>query len=300
MNQSVRVRVPASTANLGPGFDCLALALDLWNEVDLTLAPAGVHFTISGEGQAEIAIDETNLIWRAAAQIFQQSGQPLPGLRIECRNAIPLGGGLGSSATAILAGMVGANALLGAPFTRRQVLDMAAEMEGHPDNAAAALLGGLVVVATQEVGFLPVRIAAPPLEVAVVVPDVNLPTKVARAVLPRQVPLADAVFNLGRVPLVVEALRTGNLELLALVMDDRLHQPFRFKLIAGAEQAAAAARAAGAAAVALSGAGPALIAFGDAGRLVGALQEGFSQAGVASRGWVLAVSPTGASVQSTG
>jgi hypothetical protein len=120
--------------------------------------------------------------------------------------------------------------------------------------------------------------------VAVVVPDVSLPTKVARAVLPRQVPLADAVFNLGRVPLVVEALRTGNLELLAQVMDDRLHQPFRFKLIAGAEQAAAAARAAGAAAVALSGAGPALIAFGDAGRLVGALQQGFAQAGVALNG----------------
>lgn len=300
MNPSVRVRVPATSANLGPGFDCLALALDLWNEVDLRLAPAGVHFSISGEGQAEIARDETNLIWRAAAQVFQQAGQPLPGLRIECRNAIPLGGGLGSSASAILAGMLGANALLGAPFTHRQVLDMAAEMEGHPDNAAAALLGGLVVVAAQDPGFIPVRVAAPLLEVAVVVPDVSLPTKVARAVLPRQVPLADAVFNLGRVPLVVEALRTGNLELLAQVMDDRLHQPFRFKLIAGAEQAAAAARAAGAAAVALSGAGPALIAFGDAGRLVGALQQGFAQAGVASRGWALAVSPVGASVQSIG
>lgn len=297
MSQSVRVRVPASTANLGPGFDCLALALDLWDEVDMTLIPSGVQFSISGEGQAHIPRDETNLVWRAARHIFQQVGAPLPGLRITCRNAIPLSGGLGSSASAILAGMLGANALLGEPFNQRQVLDFAADMEGHPDNVAAGLLGGLVVVAALEAGFLPVRFDPARLDVAVVAPEVNLPTKVARAVLPRQVPLGDAIYNLGRVPLVVEALRTADLRLLAQVMDDRIHQPFRMKLIAGAEQAAASARAAGAAAVALSGAGPALIAFGDASRLVAALQEGFTRAGVASRGWVLAVSPCGAVVQ---
>lgn len=297
MSQKVHIRVPATSANLGPGFDCLAMTLDLWNEVDLTVVSSGVQFSISGEGQAQIPRDETNLIWRSAAYIFEQAGQPLPGLRIECRNQIPLGSGLGSSAAAILAGMLGANALLSEPFTRRQVLDLAAEMEGHPDNVSAALLGGLVVVISQGGTFLSTQFSTPPLRVAVVLPEVYLPTKVARAVLPRQVPLADAVYNLGRVPLVVEALRTGNLDLLTQVMEDRLHQPFRLKLIAGAEQAVDCARKAGSAAVALSGAGPALIAFGDARLLVSALQEGFMQAGVASRGWVLAVSQAGASVE---
>ena len=300
MSHTVRVRVPASSANLGPGFDCLAIALDLWSEVDFTLAPQGVHLTYCGEGKELIPLDETNLVTRAALAVFERLGQPMPGLRIACRNAIPIGGGLGSSAAAILSGLLGANALLENPLTTRHILDMAAEMEGHPDNVAASLYGGLVVVISTESSIQPVRFDMPPLSVALVLPEVFLPTKVARAVLPKQVPMCDAVFNMGRAALVVQALQKGDLDLLAEVMDDRLHQPYRLKLIAGAEQAIQAARRAGAVAVALSGAGPSLIAFprsGDSAALAQAMQQSFAQSNIQSRAWSLSVSPAGASAQ---
>lgn len=258
----ITVKTPASAANLGPGFDCLGLAFNLWNQVTFSLEGVGLRVKVSGEGSNLLAADDHNLVARAALRLYQTVGASQPkGLLIECENRVPMGGGLGSSAAAIVSGLVGANALLGCPLGEDELLRLATAMEGHPDNVASALCGGLTMVTTVGEGVLARRLPVAPLQVAVVVPAVHLPTQVARAALPREVPLMDAVFNIGRTAFVIEALRTGDLDLLGKVMDDRLHQPYRMRLIPGAEAAFSAGRRAGAAAVALSGAGPTIMAF---------------------------------------
>ena len=252
---------------------------------------------VSGEGLGALPSGPTNLVARAALRLFERVGRAKPaGLQIRCTNRIPLGSGLGSSAAAVVAGLVGANALLGEPLDKLQLLRLAAEIEGHPDNAAAALLGGLVVVADGGENLMARKIEIPALALAVVVPEFTLPTRAARAALPQQVALPDAVFNLGRTALVVEALRTGDLELLGQAMQDRLHQPYRLKLIPGAEAALAAARQAGAAAAALSGAGPGVVAFGRGSLepVSQAMLGAFAAAGLPARAWILTVTPQGA------
>ncbi len=296
---SVMVKVPATTANLGPGFDALGLALDLWNEAEFMPGDeAGWTVEVTGEGAEILPTDAANLVARSAQRLFERAGRAAPaGLRIRCANRIPLGSGLGSSAAAIVAGLVGANALLGGPLDTPGLLRLAAEIEGHPDNAAAALLGGLAVVAAEGEGerLVAQKIDVPHLSAAVVVPEFNLPTHAARAALPGQVALGDAVFNVGRTALVVEALRTGDLELLGRAMQDRLHQPYRLKLIPGAAAALAAALQAGAAAAALSGAGPGVVAFGKEPLepVSQAMRAAFQTAGLPARAWVLSVTSQG-------
>lgn len=295
----LQVRVPATSANLGPGFDCLALALDLWNTTTFTLTGRGVKVDVRGEGRGRVPEDARNLIARAFARVYELRGvPPPPDLLIECDNRIPLGSGMGSSAGAVLSGLLAADAFLGHPLTRADVLRLATGMEGHPDNAAAALEGGLVVVIRTAEGWLTRRYEAAPLRMAAATPQVNLPTAVARQALPKSVPLSDAVFNLGRTALVVQALREGDLALLSAVLDDRLHQPYRLKLIPGAEQALQAARDAGAAAAAISGAGPSLIAFcpADPQPVAAAMTAAFRAAGVNARPLLLGVSPVGAQI----
>ena len=191
------------------------------------------------------------------------------GLRVDCEVAVPLSSGLGSSASAIVSGLLGANELLGQPASAATILALATEVEGHPDNVAAALDGGLVVVVNGEQGLLTERIEVRPVEVALAVSQIEYSTSAARAELPTYVALADAVYNMGRAALVVEALRRGDLELLGKAMDDRLHQAQRLEHMPGGMDAMAAARAAGAAAVAVSGSGPSLIAFPAPGAAVG-------------------------------
>ena len=295
----VTVRVPATTANLGPGFDSLALALDLWNEAIFTLEGDSVKVDVHGEGHGRLPQDERNLVAQAALNFFEHQNKPVPdGLKITCENRIPLASGLGSSTSANLLGILGANALLGQPADREEILHLVGELEGHPDNAAAALWGGLVVVV--ECGRKPIvrQFDLAPLSVLVVFPQMYFPTTTARAALPTDVPLVDAVFNLGRTALVVDALRTGDLDLLGQVMDDRLHQPYRLKLIPGAGAALAAARQAGAKAVALSGAGPSLVAFisaktDDVARV---MEAEFRQAGLSARSLFLSTTNRSASV----
>lgn len=287
----VTVRVPATTANLGPGFDCLGLALDLWNEADFTLQGKGWQVSVAGEGAAWLPRDERNLVAQALQAFYRAHALPFPGgVRIACRNRIPTGSGLGSSAAACLLGLLAANLLSGANATPAELLSLAAEIEGHADNAAAALHGGLVALTPDKSGWIVQRYEIPPLPVVIVLPDVHLETRRARAALPDRVPFADAVHNLGRVPLVIHALQTGDLDLLRRVMDDRLHQPHRLPLIPGAAQALTAAREAGAAA-ALSGAGPSLIAFPPAepGVITAAMQTAFARADVASSFFLLTV-----------
>lgn len=293
---AVKVRVPATTANLGPGFDSLALALDLWNEVIFQPSAGELHIEVRGEGQGRLALDGSNLVLKAVRALCERVGRPIPRLVARCDNHIPLGSGLGSSAAASLAGLMGANAWFGAPLSRDEILAMVIDLEGHPDNAAAALYGGLVTIAASPDGaWLVRRVDLPRLNAVVVLPDFDFPTRTARAALPRQVRFEDAVFNMGHALLVSEALRSGDLHLLGLAMQDRLHQPYRLPLIPGAAEAIQAARAAGAAACAISGAGPSLIAFtkGDAEAVGASMASEFDKGNIAVRTFLLTTSNCG-------
>jgi homoserine kinase len=298
---SCRVRVPATTANLGPGFDCLGLALDLWNDVHFSLEGDGVVVTSSGTGAEALPADETNMVARSFLRLCEEAGRAAPaGLRIHSELTVPPSSGLGSSAAAVVAGLLGANTLLGRPLDRANLLELAAAIEGHPDNVAATVLGGLTIVVRRGDKLLTKKILVPEVHVALAVPELPFSTGAARASLPSEVSMQDAVFNLGRTPLVVEALRTGDYELLHEVMEDRLHQAARLKLIPGGPTAWLAAQHAGAAAVAISGSGPSLVAFvsltTDAMRVARAMSEAFAGEGVTARPLGLRASTAGATV----
>jgi homoserine kinase len=291
----LRLRVPASSANLGPGFDCLGIALDLWNEVSFVPEGDRMIYEVKGEGAQSLHGSAENPLRRALLRAYEVCGSsPPPGLKIGAENGIPISSGLGSSAAAVLAGLCGANELLGRPLENQALLMLATELEGHPDNAAAALYGGLVVSVMDGDQIITHRFGAPQITAVIVVPEVDWPTGTARAVLPTSVSRADAVYNIGRAVLVVEALRSGDLELLQRAMDDRLHQAQRLRHIPGGEAARQAGRGFGAAA--LSGAGPSVIAF-VAEEAAGAARDGmisaFEQAGVRARGFITWPSPDG-------
>ncbi|HEX9244790.1 MAG TPA: homoserine kinase [bacterium] len=282
----IRVRVPATSANLGPGFDALGLALRLYNT--LTLEPADhPEIEIEGEGAGTLPRDAAHLAYQAALAVAARAeGGGAAGaraFRLRQQNQIPLASGLGSSAAAIVGGAVAANALLGAPLGRQALLDLAAEMEGHPDNVAPALFGGLVVCARTATGVRWIRLAPPPLNVVLAVPDYHVSTDEARRRLPARVPFPDAVFNVTRATLLVAALTGGRPDLLDEATQDRLHQPYRETLVPGMMEVFAAARRAGAYGVALSGSGPTVLAFGDAPEIGPAMAQAFGAAGAACR-----------------
>jgi homoserine kinase len=292
------IKVPATSANLGPGFDALGLALDLWNETIITLA---IEFSVQvkGEGDGKLSLERSNLILRAAQRLGERVGRSVPPFHAECVNRIPLGAGLGSSAAAIVTGLLAGNALLGAPLLREEILDLASEMEGHPDNVAPAVLGGLVVSTLEDGKVIARQIpVGADLQITVAVPDFHFPTKQSRMALPKRVSMEDAVHNISRAVLVVEALRTGELDLLAKAMTDTLHQPYRLKLIPGAQAAMQAARDAGALGVALSGAGPSVIAFSKTeSGIGGSMRRAFEREGLKARVFHLGVSSRGAEIQ---
>ena len=295
----ILVKVPATSANLGPGFDALGLALDLWNETAVTLA---IEFSVrvKGEGEEKLSTGENNLIVCAAQRLAEFAGRTLPPFHADCFNQIPLSSGLGSSAAATLTGLLAANALLGNPLLKEEILGIASEMEGHPDNVAPALMGGLVVSTIENEKVIAHQIpTAAPLHVTFVLPDFHLPTQEARAALPEKVSMKDAVHNISRAVLVTEAFRNGDLDLLGKAMTDTLHQPYRLKLIPGAQSAMDAAKEAGAAAVALSGAGPSLIAFSSKAEAgIGeSMKRAFEQVGLKARIFNLGVSSRGAEIQ---
>ena len=299
----IHVKVPATTANLGPGFDALGLALDLWNEAEfVSTDDRQITLTISGEGEGKLPTDANNPIVDAALQVYDLAKKPCPGMRIHCINRVPLSSGLGSSSTAMLTGLLGANGLLGNPFTDEEILKLAIENEGHPDNVAPAMLGGLVASIVYEGRVisikLPARANRSPMHVTIVLPDFDFPTRQARAILPKQVDRKDAIYNISRAVMVTEALRTGDLDLLGKAMTDALHQPYRLPLIPGAQAAMDAARHAGAAAVALSGAGPSLIAFSprEDAAIGSAMKRAFESAGLSARVFELSTSYEGAEV----
>ena len=256
--EALTVSAPATSANLGPGFDCLAVALDLGNAVVITRRPGPLEVRVTGEGAGELPEDGSNLVCRALA-----SGLPsLDDLAVECRNRIPLGRGLGSSAAAACAGLVAANALGALRWTPDELLARAAALEGHADNAAASLLGGVVVVADGRAARLPVPVQG---RIVLWIPPTETHTSRSRAVLDDPVRREDAVFNVGRTALLVAAITTGSVELLRTATQDRLHQDVRLRTATDSRAAIDAALDAGAWAAWLSGSGPSVAAWCAAG-----------------------------------
>lgn len=300
---NITVKVPATSANLGPGFDSLGIALDLWNEAEFVPTnDRKISLTIEGEGRDDLPTGASNAIVDAALQVYNLAGKPYHGMQIHCLNRVPLGSGLGSSSAALLTGMLGANAILGEPFSRDEILKLAIETEGHPDNVAPAMLGGLVASIIHESHVVSLRLMlndhGAPVHITVVFPDFDFPTKQARAILPKQIELKDAIYNISRAVIVTEAFRLGDLDMLNEAMNDKLHQPYRIPLIPGAQAAMDAAKQAGASAVALSGAGPSLIAFSStADSAIGeAMKRAFETAGLQARIFQLKMSDHGAEV----
>ena len=294
----VRVRVPATIANFGPAFDVLGLALSLHNEVELEPSDRP-EVTVSGEGEHVLPATAANLVARAAERVAQAAGRAGV-FRIRCRNRIPMGRGLGSSAAAIVGGAAAANAALGRPLGTDALLDLVWKMEGHPDNVAAALLGGavLVDVSTGRVAwtrFVPRWDAV----IVAAIPDFTVSTVEARGALPECVPLADAVANLGRTARLVAAMTTGEVELLAGALDDALPQPYRRRLVPGMDDVITAAREAGAYGAVLSGSGPTIAAVAPADRADGvgrAMVAAFGRHGHRAVSTVLGIDESGAAV----
>ncbi len=298
----VTVSVPASTSNLGPGFDCLGLALDLRNELTLELVEGSgsALIEVAGEGAATLPRGESNRIVQAARLILPKR---LPGrLLFKAVNRIPLARGLGSSAAAAIAGLWAGAHLFGTLRCSEDELEsLAVKLEGHPDNVAPCVHGGLTASLVENGRFSAQRLNIHPSFSAVVgVPEFELATKRARAALPKTVPLNDAVFNVSRAILLVRALETGRTRGLNGLMADRLHQPYRARLVPGLANALAAAVEAGAAGAALSGSGPSVLALvaGGSGRRVGeALRRAFAAQRVKSRSLELSVDHQGVRVE---
>ncbi len=278
----IRLRAPGSTSNLGPGFDALGLALTLYNRVVIRTRSDDRRrrMFITGKGAGKLPLDGSNLFFRSADAAAQRAGRSLPGLEVEMHNGIPLSRGLGSSSTAIVTGVYAANLLMDEPFSGPALLNLATELEGHPDNVAPCLLGGLVICSCEN-GLVETIRALPPRELraVVAVPRFELQTEAARAALPEHVPHRDAVFNVGRACLVTAALMSGELCTLKSAMRDRLHQPYRASLVPGIEDVLEAAEKAGAMGACLSGAGPTLLAFAtdDATNIAGAMKNAWAR-----------------------
>ena len=267
---SVVVEVPASSANLGAGYDCLGVAIAMTNRIEVEVrvwSRGEIELIVDGEGRNELTEDRDNRFVRGLEAALRMAMGELPqeiGWRIGMRNQIPLSRGLGSSAAATVGGVLAGNALAGEPLSTSDLLRLATQIEEHPDNAAAVLLGGFVVSAATPDGVEAIRFDAPrDLRAVLFIPDLRLSTREMRAALPASVPLADAVANLSAVAVGVAGLATGRFELLGRLTVDRLHEPYRAIAYPQLPVLVAAAREAGALGACLSGAGSTIIAFTD-------------------------------------
>ena len=261
IGQQVSVRVPGSTGNVGPGYDSLGLALGHYDDLVVTVTEGGLEFELRGEGSESVPRTAEHLVVRAVRAVLRAAGaEEVPGLRLEATNRIPHGRGMGSSASAVVAGVLAANALLPADraLDDRGLLQVAAAMEGHPDNVAPSLYGGLVISWSDSDGYRSAPVAVHEDVVPVVaVPDYEVPTRLARALLPASVPHHDAAVNAGRTALLVEAM-TRRPELLLPATEDRLHQPYRASAMPPSARLMTALRERGLPAM-ISGAGPTVL-----------------------------------------
>lgn len=294
MRRNVCVRVPATSANLGPGFDVLGVALHYFNEISmesdggLSAQKLGLRpvVLIEGEGATSLPRTESNLVVRAAYRLFEKTKRWPKNLRVSMKNRIPLSRGMGSSAAAIIGGIAAANRLVGRPFDDQDVMDLAVAMEGHPDNIVPAFVGGLCVSGTIDHRTEYLKFEAPwGLRAVVCSPEKSLATSEARRVLPSRIPFNAAVFTSSRVAFLIGALVQKKFDLLGFAMEDVLHQPVRAALVPGLRSVIRAARAAGAYGAALSGAGSSVLAFvkPTVAKKVGkAMEQAFSGAHVQS------------------
>ncbi len=300
---SVSVTVPATTANIGPGFDCLGAALTLYNRFRFTLSPAVEEVAIQVQGlEADrVVTDGSNLAYKAFASYFHQQELAVPPVAIAIDLGVPLARGLGSSSTAIVGGLLGANALCDAPLDQAALVEMAIALEGHPDNVVPALIGGCQLAVANDDGSstlcpIPWHQDVTPI---VAIPDFELSTAAARQVLPATYSRADAIFNTAHLGLLVRGLETGRGDWLRVAMGDRIHQPYRQTLIPGYETVATAAIDAGAYGLVISGAGPTLLALAPAqaaAQVCDAIATAWQQIGQSVTAKVLALETEGASV----
>ncbi|KPQ34890.1 MAG: homoserine kinase ThrB1 [Phormidesmis priestleyi Ana] len=266
MLSSVTVTVPATTANIGPGFDCLGAALSLYNRFQFTpFTPLSdsepFQISIEGTEASRVNSGPNNLVYRAYLKCYERMGLAAPPVHIKISLGVPLSRGLGSSSTAIVGGIMGANALAGSPLSEADLAALANELEGHPDNVVPALLGGArLAVLTNgwlQICDLPWHESVVPV---VIIPEFELSTADARRVLPARYSRADAIFNTSHMALLLQGIATGNGDWIRGGMSDRIHQPYRKKLIPGYDEAHRAALKAGAWGLVISGAGPTLLA----------------------------------------
>jgi homoserine kinase len=287
----IKIVVPASIGNVGPGFDVLGLAVSLYNTLEvkvLSKKPGKPLIHISGDDSDILPTDRSNVCYKAFTSVFNRLNRGIPQVEMHLTNRIPLARGLGSSACARLAGALAANAICNSKLSETEIVNLVARMEGHPDNVAASMWGGLVTsipVGKNEWIYQKMQVAKA-LHIALAIPDFEVSTPKARAILPKKVPLSDAVFNLSRVVSLVSALEQGDKHLLWLALQDRLHQPYRAKLIPGFNNVLAAAKKAGALGAAISGSGPTIFAIctssNSANKVASAMSRAFSRATVNS------------------
>lgn len=244
----VSVKVPATTANIGPGFDCLGLALPIYNTITIeeTVLPGtGIEINVIAESASidelsleHIPLDENSLVYKAVELLYNSIGQSPSELKINIHSNIPVARGLGSSASVIVGALLAANELLGHPADEVALLSIACEIEGHPDNITPAIVGGLVLSSQEDDGSVVYRKLNWPTDwaITVCIPDFELSTDIARSVLPKEVPMKDAVFNAQRLGMFVQAVNTVDTDLMKLALQDKLHQPYRMKLVPGLDK----------------------------------------------------------------
>lgn len=299
-HRSVTIHVPATTANLGPGFDCLGLALDLWNEVTISLEGQELAIQIDGEGEDDLPSDQTNLVYRAFLLLLENySITPPQGISIRCHNHIPPSSGLGSSASAVIAGLMAAGTLYSLKIEDHHLLEIGLQLEGHADNIAACLLGGLAIVVQEGYLLITRKLKIEPLHATIALPQIQFSTQQARSLLPEKYNRTETVFNIGRTALLISSLISGDHSALSIAMQDRVHQPYRLGLIPGAENAIQATLEAGALGAAMSGAGPSLIAFHAEKdtRIADAMQQAFEKEKTPVRFFELSTTNSGAYIK---
>ena len=260
MNPKVIVNIPATSANMGPGLDCLGIALDVWNTVEVFDAKASVD--ISGYGETDLPRDETNLVYKGFAEFFRVINKDIPPVKIVCGNNIKLARGMGSSSAALVGGLYAANLYAGNLKTHLEILDIAASWEGHPDNVAPAILGGMQICLYDGDKLITSPVNVPDDITAVLfIPEQQMSTKKARKLLKPEIRRADAIYNISRSALLVQAFTTGDMSKLRYATQDKLHQPAREELFFPMKNIIRAAMEAGAFGAFLSGAGSAILAF---------------------------------------
>ncbi len=299
-SNSVTIKVPATTANIGPGFDCLGAALSLYNKVKFTITDTPLEIKVTGVEADKVSLDSSNLLYQSFTKLYNHIEKNIPNIAIEINLGVPLARGLGSSATAIVGGLVGANCLAGNLLSTTEIMSLAIELEGHPDNVVPALLGGCKLSVSDGTNWQISSIFWDKNLIPILaIPDFELSTEEARKVLPVEYSRSDAVFNIARLGLLIKGLETNNSDWLKVSMEDKIHQPYRQDLIKGYNRVKSAAINAGAYNLVISGAGPTLLALtniNNAKNVTEAMTKAWEKEGVIAKVQALEIDTDGAKI----